>query len=112
MNIEELRTKIDNIFLNIESMLKQGNDCLNNYDIITALVHYYDGYKESDKLLPYIMTYNSVIMVKHGQKYKGWYDYKLLFKEKIQSIVNDISLDKISGTVDQTNIYLIVLIMP
>ena len=45
-------------------------------------------------------------MVKNGQKYKGWYDYKLLFKEKIQSIVNNISLEKVSETVDQTNIYL------
>ena len=104
--LETLRTKIDTLFLNIESMLKQGNDCLVDYDIITALVHYYDGYKETDKVLPYIQTYNSVIMVKKGQKYKGWYDYKLLFKEKIQSIVNNISLDKVSGTVDQTNIYL------
>ena len=104
--LETLKTKIDTLFLNIESMLKQGNDCLVDYDIITALVHYYDGYKESDKLLPYIMTYNSVIMVKNGKKYKGWYDYKLLFKEKIQGIVNNISLDKVSGTIDQTNIYL------
>ena len=45
-------------------------------------------------------------MVKHGQKYKGWYDYKLLFKEKIQGIVNNISLEKVSESVDQTNIYL------
>ena len=67
---------------------------------------YYDGYKETDKLLPYIQTYNSVIMVKHGQKYRGWYDYKILFKEKIQDIVNNISLEKVSESVDQTNIYL------
>jgi len=104
--LETLRTTIDTIFLNVESMLKQGNDCLDNYDVITALSHYYDGYKETDKLLPYIQTYNSVIMVKHGQKYKGWYDYKLLFKEKIQGIVNNISLEKISETLDETNIYL------
>ena len=104
--LETLRTTIDTIFLNIESMLKQGNDCLNNYDVITALSHYYDGYKESDKLLPYIMTYNSVIMVTNGEKYKGWYDYKLLFKEKIQDIVSKISLDKISETVDQDKINL------
>ena len=102
--LETLKTLIDNIFLNIESMLKQGNECLVNYDIITALVHYYDGYKESDKLLPYIMTYNSVIMVKNGKKYKGWYDYKLLFKEKIQDIVSKISLDKVSETVEQDKI--------
>ena len=104
--LETLKTIIDNIFLNIESMLKQGNDCLDNYDVITALVHYYDGYKESDKLLPYIQTYNSVIMVTNGQKYRGWYDYKLLFKEKIQDIVSKISLDKVSGTVDHSNIHL------
>ena len=100
--LETLKTKIDNLFLNIESMLKQGNDCLVEHDIITALVHYYDGYKETDKVLPYIQTYNSVIMKE--QKYKGWYDYKLLFKEKIQSIINNISLDKISEMVDQEDI--------
>ena len=102
--LETLKTLIDNIVLNMESMLKQGNECLNNYDVMTALVHYYDGYKESDKLLPYIQTYNSVIMVTNGQKYRGWYDYKLLFKEKIQDIVSKISLDKVSETVEQDKI--------
>ena len=101
--LETLRTTIDTIFLNVESMLKQGNECLDNYEVMTALVHYYDGYKESDKLLPYIQTYNSVIMVEDGKKYKGWYDYKLLFKEKIQGIVNNISLEKISETLDETD---------
>ena len=102
--LETLRTKIDGIFLTIESMLKQGEDCLADYDIITALVHFYDGYQETDKLLPYITTYNSVIMVTNGQKYRGWYDYKIIFKEKIQSIVNKISLDKVSESVDHKKI--------
>ena len=84
--------------------LKQGEDCLSDYDIITALVHFYDGYQETDKLLPYITTYNSVIMVTNGQKYRGWYDYKIIFKEKIQSIVNKISLDKVSESVDHKKI--------
>ena len=43
-------------------------------------------------------------MVTNGQKYRGWYDYKLLFKEKIQDIVSKISLDKISETVAQDKI--------
>ena len=51
--LETLKTLIDNIFLNIESMLKQGNDCLNNYDIITDI----------KKLINFFLTFRPIIVL-------------------------------------------------
>jgi hypothetical protein len=83
---------IEHIQASIELSLRQGDTFFNNNEIIRALVYYYNGFKESTKLLPYIQTYNSVIMVKDKQEYKD--EYNLLFKEKIQNIVDNISLEK------------------
>lgn len=90
--LETLKVMIEHILASIELSLRQGDTFFNNNEIIRALVYYYNGFKESTKLLPYIQTYNSVIMVKNKQEYKD--EYNLLFKEKIQNIVDNISLEK------------------
>lgn len=90
--LETLKVMIEHIQASIELSLRQGDTFFNNNEIIRALVYYYNGFKESTKLLPYIQTYNSVIMVKDKQEYKD--EYNLLFKEKIQNIVDNISLEK------------------
>ena len=102
--LKTLKTFIDKMYLNVELSLKQGNECLVDNDIMKALVYYYDGYRESEKILPYIQTYNSVIMFRDDQKHIDWEEKSLLFKEKIQDIVDNISLDKISEMVDQEDI--------
>ena len=82
--------------------LRQADTFFNNGEIIRALVYYYNGYKESSKLLPYIQTYNSVILVKDSQEYKD--EYNLLFKEKIQNIVDNIYLEKQIETINNNNL--------
>ena len=99
--LETLKAIIENILQSIALMLRQGDTFLENGDIIKALVYYYDGYKEAEKLLPCIQTYNNVIMV---NEYKN--EYGIVFKEKIQNIVDNIYLEKVNTTLTVSNIHL------
>ena len=96
--LRSLKVIIDNMLQSIASMLRQGDSYKADGDIMNALVHYYDGYKESEKLLPCIQTYNSVIMV---NEYK--IDHAIIFKEKIQQIVGNIYLEKIDHSITVSN---------
>jgi len=90
--LETLKTLIDNIQATVTLSLRQGDTFFNNGDIIKSLVYYYDGFKESSKLLPYIQTYNSVILANDKSRYKK--EYNLLFKEKMLHIIDNITLEK------------------
>ncbi len=90
--LETLKTLIDNIQASVQLSLRQGDTFFNNGDIIKSLVYYYDGFKESSKLLPYIQTYNSVILANDRSEYKK--EYNLVFKEKILHIIDNINLEK------------------
>ena len=96
--LRSFKVIIDNMIQSIASMLRQGDSYKADGDIMNALVHYYDGYKESEKLLPCIQTYNSVIMV---NEYK--IDHAIIFKEKIQQIVGNIYLEKIDHSITVSN---------
>ena len=101
--LETLKVMIEHILASIELSLRQADTFFNNGNIIQALIYYYDGYKESSKLLPYIQTYNSVIMI-DNQEYKN--EYNLLFKEKIQNIVDNIYLEKQTEIINHENLHL------
>ncbi len=96
--LETLKVMIEHIQASIELSLRQGDSYKADGDIMNALVHYYDGYKENEKLLPCIQTYNSVIMV---NEYK--IDHVIIFKEKIQQIVGNIYLEKIDHSITVSN---------
>ena len=100
--LETLKVMIEHILASIELSLRQADTFFNNGNIIQALIYYYDGYKESSKLLPYIQTYNSVIMINNSQVYKD--EYNLLFKEKIQNIVDNIYLEKQTEIINNNNL--------
>jgi len=70
--------------------LRQADTFFNDGNILKALIYYYDGYIESSKIGPYIQTYNSVVI--GSNKMALGKDYSLLFKEKIQNIVDNIVL--------------------
>jgi len=60
--------------------LRQADTFFNDGNVFKALIYYYDGYVESSKIVPYIQTYNSVVL---GSNKMGLgEDYSLLFKEK------------------------------
>ena len=102
--LDTLSELIDNIITKNSLTLRQADTFYNNGNVLKALVYYYDGYVESSKLLPYIQTYKSVIM-EPNTKIVGS-NYNLLFKEKIQNIVDHINLEKVSGTMDGETISL------
>ena len=102
--LDTLSEMINNIVSKNSLTLRQADTFYNNGKIIKALVYYYDGYVESSKLLPYIQTYKSVIIVPNNTVLET--NYNLLFKEKIQNIVEHIQLEKISGSVKDENVLL------
>ena len=102
--LDTLSEMINNIVAKNNLTLRQADTFYNNGKIIKALVYYYDGYVESSKLLPYIQTYKSVIIEPNSKDIET--NYNLLFKEKIQNIVEHIQLEKVSSSVDDKNISL------
>jgi len=102
--LDTLSELIDNIITKNSLTLRQADTFYNNGNVLKALVYYYDGYVESSKLLPYIQTYKSVIMEPTNQVLEE--NYNLLFKEKIQNIVDHIDLEKVSASIDYETVYL------
>jgi len=93
---DTLKEMIDIIVAKNTLTLRQADTFFNNGDILKALVYYYDGYVESSKLFPYIQTYKSVIIESGKTTISN--DYNLLFKEKIQNIVDNLELVTVSST--------------
>ena len=102
--LDTLTEMINNIVSKNSLTLRQADTFYSNGKIIKALVYYYDGYVESSKLFPYIQTYKSVIIDSNNSVLET--NYNLLFKEKIQNIVEHIQLEKISGLVKDENVLL------
>ena len=96
--LDTLSEMINNIIAKNSLTLRQADTFYSNGHILKALVYYYDGYVESSKLLPYIQTYKSVIIEK-DDNITGSH-YNLLFKEKIQNIIDNINLVKISDSIN------------
>ena len=102
--LDTLSEMINNIVSKNALTLRQADTFYSNGDIVKALVYYYDGYVESSKLFPYIQTYKSVTMGSNNTVLET--NYNLLFKEKIQNIVEHIELEKVSSSIDDENVYL------
>ena len=88
--LETLKKMINFLVTKLELTLRQADTFSNNGDVLKALVYYYDGYVESSKLFPYIQTYRSVII--ESDKSTNAYNFNILFKEKIQNIVDNVQL--------------------
>ena len=95
--LETLKKMIDFLVTKLELTLRQADTFSTNGDVLKALVYYYDGYVESTKLFPYIQTYRSVII--ELDKSTNAYNFNIMFKEKIQNIVDNIQLVPISRNV-------------
>ena len=101
--LETLKKMIDFLVTKLELTLRQADTFSSNGDVLKALVYYYDGYMESVKLFPYIQTYKSVIL--ESDKSTTGYNFNILFKEKIQNIVDNIELTSISKSVDDKELH-------
>lgn len=96
--LDTLSEIINNIVSRNALTLRQADTFYNNGNIVKALVYYYDGYVESSKLFPYIQTYKSVIIEPNNSVLET--NHNLLFKEKIQNIVDHIEIEKVSGSIE------------
>tara|TARA_B100000676_G_scaffold303758_1_gene354794 strand:- start:2294 stop:3490 length:1197 start_codon:yes stop_codon:yes gene_type:complete len=92
--LDTLNIIINNILTKNAMTMRQGDTYNSNGDPVKALVYYYDGYKESSKLFPYIQTYKSVILDPRESEIEDK-QYNILFQEKIQEIVDNIELEKV-----------------
>jgi len=101
--LETLKKMIGFLVTKLELTLRQADTFFSNGDVLKALIYYYDGYMESVKLFPYIQTYNSVIM-DINEPTKG-YNFNILFKEKIQNIVDNIELTIISKSIEDEELH-------
>tara|TARA_Y100000590_G_C15721905_1_gene1013804 strand:- start:1725 stop:2873 length:1149 start_codon:yes stop_codon:yes gene_type:complete len=95
--LKTLQTMIDVLVDKNDLTLRQGDTFFNNGNIIKALVYYYDGYVESTKLFPYIRTYHNVIL--DSNKDFSEQDYNLIFKERIDSIVDNLNIEAVEKRV-------------
>jgi hypothetical protein len=100
--LETLKKMIDFLITKLELTLRQADTFSNNGDVLKALVYYYDGYVESSKLFPYIQTYKSVIL--ESDKSTNAYNFNILFKEKIQNIVDNVQLVLVNKKVNDEDL--------
>ena len=100
--LETLKKMIDFLIMKLELTLRQADTFSNNGDVLKALVYYYDGYVESSKLFPYIQTYKSVIL--ESDKSTNAYNFNILFKEKIQNIVDNVQLVLVNKKVNDEDL--------
>ena len=100
--LDTLKEMINVIVAKNTLTLRQADTFLNNGDVLKALIYYYDGYIESSKLFPYIQTYKSVIIDTYKSVTNN--NYNLLFKEKIQNIVDNIRIELIRRQVIDNDI--------
>ena len=90
-----VQDQIDALTSSIVLIMKQANEFYDNGEILKSLVHYYDGYNESSKLLPFLRTYKIVnrfpevpVVAKNVPSAND-------FKEKVQLIVSGIHVEKV-----------------
>jgi len=90
-----IQDQIDALTATVVLVMKQANTFYDNGDILKALVHYYDGYNESSKLLPLLRTYKTVNRFPEAPSLAKNVPSANNFKEKVQSIVSGIKVEKI-----------------
>ena len=78
------------------STMTQATGFFDNGEILKSLVYYYDGYNESSQLLPLVRTYKSVSLLPEIPPIAANVPSSIDFKEKIQSIIGNIEVEKVS----------------
>jgi len=90
-----IQDQIDTVVSTIDLTMNQANTFHDNGEVLKSLVHYYDGYNESSKLLPLLRTYKSVSLFPEAPAVSTNIPSAIDFKKKVQSIVSNIEVEKI-----------------
>jgi len=90
-----IQDQIDDLAASSFLIMNQGNIFYNDGKLLKSLVHYYDGYNESSKLLPLLRTYKSVNRFPEVPAIPSNIPSAIDFKQKVQSIISNINVEKI-----------------
>ena len=90
-----VQDQIDALTSSIVLIMKQANEFYDNGEILKSLVHYYDGYNESSKLLQFLRTYKIVNLFPEVPVVAKNVPSANDFKEKVQLIVSGIHVEKV-----------------
>jgi hypothetical protein len=90
-----IQDQVDKVVSTIDLTMNQANTFHDNGEVLKSLVHYYDGYNESSKLLPLLRTYKSVSLFPEAPAVSTNIPSAIDFKKKVQSIVSNIEVEKI-----------------
>ena len=90
-----VQDQIDASAASVVLIMNQANTFYENGEVLKSLVHYYDGYNESSKLLPLLRTYKSVNRFPEVPVVSADIPSAIDFKEKVQSIISNIKVEKI-----------------
>jgi hypothetical protein len=91
-----IQDQIDELVVGIVLVMKQADKFYNDGNVIKSLVYYYDGYNESSKLLPLLRTYKTVNSFPEVPSLSKDVPSANDFKEKVQSIIGGIDVEKIN----------------
>ena len=92
-----IQDQVDIIVSSIDLTMEQANTFHDNGEVLKSLVHYYNGYNESSKLLPLLRTYKSVSLFPEIPSISSNIPSAIDFKKKVQAIVNNIEVEKIDN---------------
>jgi len=90
-----IQDQVDIVVSTIDLTMNQANTFYDNGEVLKSLVHYYDGYNESSKLLPLLRTYKSVNLFPEIPVVSTNIPSAIDFKKKVQLIVGNIEVEKI-----------------
>ena len=93
--LSTIQDQIDVVSANTAATMSQGSAHYDSGEILKALIYYYDGYNESSKLLPLLRTYKTVNRFPEAPSLAKNVPSANNFKEKVQSIVSGIKVEKI-----------------
>ena len=90
-----IQDQIDDLTASSVLIMNQANTFYDSGKLLKSLVHYYDGYNESSKLLPLLRTYKSVNRFPEVPTVPSNIPSMIDFKQKVQSIISNIDVEKI-----------------
>ena len=95
--LNTVRDQIEEIEHNISLTMSQADSFYEKELFLKALVYYYNGFNESNKLLPLVRTYKSVSLLPEVPPLSTNTPEPSTFKRKLQNIVEHIQINKIDN---------------
>ena len=90
-----IQDQLDDLAASSVLIMNQANNFYDSGKLLKSLVHYYDGYNESSKLLPLLRTYKSVNRFPEVPAIPSNIPSAIDFKQKVQSIISNINVEKL-----------------